>query len=194
MKNTYKAFAKIVGEYHNEVVLNIITFKNVFDLRAIPAIILGYFLALNFSQMLLTAFLLFYVMDYATGILATIIELKKEPEKLAERRERKPKGYWIESDRIIRGIVKMLIYLQILMFTYVFTFILKSKEIAIHSSIIDLNLIQIVLILCIASEFVSNLENAKRAGFDVVGIIGIGIKKVWNIKNLINTGKDGTTE
>lgn len=190
MKNTYKAFAKIIGEYHNEVVLNIITFKNVFDLRAIPAIILGYFLALNFSQMLLTAFLLFYAMDYATGILATIIELKNEPEKLAERRERKPKGYWIESDRIIRGIVKMLIYLQILMFTYVFTFILKAKEIAIHSSIIDLNLIQIVLILCIASEFVSNLENAKRAGFDVVGIISIGIKKVWNIKNLIKTGKD----
>lgn len=190
MRDLIKQFKLQLLEYHNDVVVNILTFKNLFDVRAIPALIASVFLALNFSEMLFSIFLFFYLLDYPTGILASIVELKKNPEKLAEKRERKTKGYWIESDRIIRGIVKAIIYIQVISLAYIATEMLNVKEIVVHSSISALTPIQILLIICIASEFVSNLENGKRAGFDLIGIITTGIKKIWNIRTLIKTGKD----
>ena len=57
------------------------------------------------------------------------------------------------------------------------------------SSFIPLSLFEIMICLCIIAEFVSNLENGKRVGFDIIKTIQDTIKKVWNITKLIKTGK-----
>lgn len=191
MKQIIESFKTIISQYHNEVVVDVLTFKNLFhSLKSIPALMFGFYIALNLSELLVTVFIAFYFLDFFTGILATMVEIKKAPELFKERSTRKPKGYWVESDRIIRGIVKAVVYLQIIGLTLVITSVLKVQDYELHGLLIPLTPIQIVLVLCTSSEFVSNLENSKRAGFDIIGMLGNGAKNLWNLRSLIKTGKE----
>jgi len=44
---------------------------------------------------------------------------------------------------------------------------------------------------CFFIEFFSILENCKRSGFDVIGKIQSGAKKVWKTIGIIKGEKDG---
>jgi len=187
MKNgfIYHLFSS-VREFHHQVVYNVLTFKNLLDFRALPMLVIGCFIALSLSEILFTVFIIFYLLDYATGILASVVELRKNPLQLARRKLRKGKLYWIESQKIIRGLVKLLIYFQLMLAVWVLTYILDFKEFVLHEKIIPLTPVQVLLVLCIASELVSNLENAKRSGFDLVGLTKKWVIKVLDFKSLFN--------
>lgn len=165
-------------------------FKNVFKPLAIIPLAISSFIAVNVSHLLLLTFVVFYLLDFVTGTFATRVEIKKDPEKYKALKERKGKAYWIESERIVRGIVKAIIYLQLIILAAVATKLLGQKYFQLHPTLIPLSLFQLLLILCITAEFVSNLENAKRAGFDVVGLLANWIKKIWSLTRLIKTGKE----
>jgi len=177
-----KHLTNSIKEFHHEIVYNILTLKNVFDWRSVPALVCGFWVALSLSEMLFTVFIVLYLLDYLTGILASVIELKKNPLKLERRRQRKGRMYWVSSSRLIRGLVKLLVYLQLILVVSVLTHILNFGEIVLHERVIPLTPVQVLLVLCIASEFVSNLENAKRSGFDVVKLFKETISQL-RIKN-----------
>lgn len=190
MKKIISQLQEQISEYHTEVAYNVLTLKNVFDIRAIIPLIASFFVALNFWQILAITAVIFYSMDYLTGALATQIEYRRSPEKFENAKKRKGKLYWVESDRIVRGIVKGSIYFIIIIASVILTMLLKDKHFHLHASILPLSPFEMSLILINVSEIVSNLENGKRAGFDVYGMAVKAIKKVWNIRNLIKTGKD----
>jgi len=184
-----KYFVLSIKEFHQDVVYSILTLKNVFDLRSLPAIVCGFWLALSLSELLFTVFVVFYLLDYLTGIIASVVELRKNPLQLARRKRRKGNLYWIESQKIIRGLVKLLIYFQLLVAVWVLTYILDFEEFVLHEKVIPLTPVQVLLVLCIASELVSNLENVKRSGFDLVAVFTDTIKRLLSIKNIIKNDK-----
>jgi len=185
MKNgfIYHLFSS-VREFHHEVVYNVLTFKNLLDWRSLPALIVGFWLALSLSELLFTVFIIFYLLDYVTGIIASVVELRKNPLRLERRKRRKGRLYWVSSSRLIRGLVKLLVYFQLILVVVVLSHLLHFKEIVLHEKIIPLTPLQVLLVLCIASELVSNLENAKRSGFDLVGMAKQTIIKITELKNL----------
>jgi len=185
----FRWFVLSIREFHQEVVYNVLTFRNILDWRSLPALVVGFWLALSLSELLFTVFVIFYLLDYLTGILASIVELRKNPLKLERRRRRKGRLYWIESGKLIRGLVKMLVYMQLILAVVVLTYILDLEHIVLHERIIPLTPLQVLLVLFIASEFVSNLENAKRSGFDIVKITKDVIVKVLDLKNVLNGEK-----
>jgi len=185
MKNILQHFTESIKEFHQEIVYNVLTLKNVFDWRSLPALVGGFWLALSLSELLFTVFVIFYLLDYLTGILASIVELRKNPLKLERRKRRKGNMYWIESGKLIRGLVKMLVYLQLILAVVVLTYILDLEHIVLHERIIPLTPLQVLLVLFIASEFVSNLENAKRSGFDLVKITKDMVIKFLDFKKLL---------
>jgi hypothetical protein len=189
MKTFLIALKTQLLEFHG-IASDIFTFKNVFTPSAIVPLIFSGILALNFSNLLLLFFLIFYFLDFATGILATTIEIKNNPDKYAELKERKGKVYWIESERIVRGIVKMVIYIQLILLSNLITVAIDNKQFQLHQSVIPLSIYEIMLCLCITAEFVSNLENSKRAGFDIIQLLSDGFSKFWRIFRVIKTGKD----
>lgn len=190
MKRVLSELKAQISEYHTEVAYNVLTLKNVFDLRAIIPLIITFFLAMKVWQLLAFTGVAFYFLDFITGALATQSEYKKSPEKYEEAVKRKGKLYWVESDRIVRGIVKGSIYFVIIITSVVLTVLLNNKAFELHATIIPLSPFEISLILINVSEMVSNLENGKRAGFDLVGKIKNFFLMIWNIKNVIKTGKD----
>jgi|GEM_PF-6838006 len=172
-----------VKEFHQEVVYSVLTFKNLLDFRAVPMLVIGCFLALSLSELLFTVFLIFYLLDYVTGILASVVELKKNPLQFVRTKRKKGKMYWVSSSSLMRGLVKLLVYFQLLLVVWVFTYLLDFEYIRLHQKIIPLTPLQVLLVLFIASELVSNLENCKRAGFDLVGLIKEWVVKVLELKN-----------
>jgi len=167
-----------------DVVYSVLTFKNLLDWRSLPALIVGFWLALSLSELLFTVFITFYLLDYLTGIIASVVELRKNPLKLERRKRRKGRLYWISSSRLVRGLVKLLVYFQLLLVVVVLTHILDFREFVLHPKIIPLTPMQVLLVLFIASEFVSNLENAKRSGFDLVKLSKEAVLKFLDFKNV----------
>jgi|GEM_PF-1433035 len=134
----FRWFVFSIREFHQEVVYNVLTFRNILDWRSLPALVGCFWLALSLSELLFTVFVIFYLLDYLTGIFASIVELRKNPLKLERRRKRKGKMYWIESGKLIRGLVKMLVYLQLILAVVVLTYILDLEHIVLHERIIPL--------------------------------------------------------
>lgn len=189
-----KTFINLVREqlldFHHDIVVNILTFKNLFTYQAIIPLTLSSLVAVKFSNLLIFFFFVFYLLDFITGTFATRVEIKKDPDKYERLKERKGRAYWIESERIVRGIVKMIIYIQLIILAGLATLLFENRYFKIHESLIPISIFELMLVLCITAEFVSNLENSKRAGFDVIDLISKGIKNIWSITKLIKTGKD----
>lgn len=189
-----KTFINLVREqlldFHHNIAVDILTFKNLFTYQAIIPLMLSSLVAVKFSNLLIFFFFIFYLLDFITGIFATRVEIKKDPRKYETLRERKGRAYWIESERIVRGIVKMIVYIQLIILAGLATLLFEDKYFKIHESLIPISIFQLMLVLCITAEFVSNLENSKRAGFDVIDLVSKGIKNIWSITKLIKTGKD----
>lgn len=160
-----------LSDLHN-VAIDVITMKNLASYKGLLVLSFTFLLTLNLSHLLFLIFLTFYFLDFATGIFASKIEAKKQG---------KEQLYWIESSKVFRGVVKFLVYLQIISLTLALQKMLLDSEFIIHSKLIPLSPLQLVLCVCIASEFISNLENAKRCGIDFIGNFTNFAKSIWNL-------------
>lgn len=180
MKEFKDVFKEQIADFHN-VAVDIITLKNVINPKGIMILAISFFTALKLSDLLFVIFISFYLLDFGTGMIASRIEAK-------EKEVQPP--YWIESGKIMRGIIKLVVYLQIILLSFVAEKMIVKTEFVLHDSMLPLSLTQIVLCVCITSEFVSNLENAKRSHFDIIGSLQNFIKTIWKTINNIKTGKD----
>jgi phage-related holin len=131
-------------------------------------------------QLALLLMLTSFVLDFATGILASWIEQKNNPKKI--------KVYLIESAKLRKSVVKATSYAIFILMVYFIEKTFFLKMISIESvSTQKLTVTTIAVAFCLAIEFFSVIENLKRAGFDLIGSFK---KMVKNIKNLIATVKE----
>lgn len=176
-----QSFKVQIQEFH-DVAMNVITLKNIMSPRGLIIFIMTLISSLKLSHLLLGAFICFYLFDFVTGTIASRIESKKEQKETL---------YWIQSGKIMRGIIKFVVYIQILVFSLILEKMLINSTFTLHSSLIPLTIFQIALCVCVASEFVSNLENAKRAEFDLIAMFKGFIKSIWSLIATAKNGKDG---
>lgn len=180
MKNIKQIFKEQIADFHN-VALDVITLKNVIQPKGLVVLSISFLTAMKLSDLLFVIFVAFYLLDFFSGSIASRIEDKEKGIESV---------YWVKSDKIMRGIIKFVVYLQIIILSMVAQKMIVNPEFVIHSSLMPLSLIQITLCVCITSEFVSNLENAKRSHFDLIGGLQGFIKTIWKIIRNIKTGKE----
>jgi len=130
-------------------------------------------------QLALVLMFIAYVVDFATGILASYIEQKKNPQVI--------KFYFIQSSKLRKSVVKAITYMVMIGGVFLFekAFFIKKFHFS-HVSEQDLTVTLIATAFCFAIEFFSVLENLKRSGFD---IIENGKKMVKVIKSLCKFSK-----
>lgn len=125
-------------------------------------------------QLILLLMLIAYIVDFATGILASWIEYKKSNEKI--------KVYLIESTKLRKSVIKAVSYMLFIAGVYLFEKAFFIKTIAITSvSDKELTITSIAVAFCFAIEFFSILENLKRSGFDLIGQFKSGAKKIHSL-------------
>lgn len=99
-------------------------------------------------------------LDLITGIVASWVEFKKSGEEL------KP-PYFIESNKLRLSLLKLLVYLSIILLSYLITKVFFDNTFSLPASSKDFTVAEIATGLCIFIELWSLIENAKRAGFDI---------------------------
>lgn len=176
-----QSFKVQIQEFH-DVAMNVITLKNIMSPRGLIIFIMTLISSLKLSHLLFGAFLMFYLLDFVTGAIASRIEAQEKGSKPL---------YWIQSGKIMRGIIKFVVYIQIIVGSYILQRIFVDSTLLLHSKIIPLSIVEVALCVCVASEFVSNLENSKRAKFDIIAGIQGFFKSIWSLINTIKSGKDG---
>lgn len=102
----------------------------------------------------------------------------------ASWRERKtsialPAPFFIESRKIRKSLLKAVVYMLFIFMSWVMWFLFFDAPVRLPVSTHDTNVISITIGICIAIEFWSILENAKRMGFDLIGRIVKTFKEFW---------------
>lgn len=113
------------------------------------------------------------IIDYVTGIWATYIEYKNSGEK--------PEVYITKSKRLRESGTKIVGYLLILILAWFISKNIYTEKISLFGVIREFDVLQLALIISSGIEFWSNLENVKRAGFDVVGKFEGIVKRIWQL-------------
>lgn len=131
------------------------------------------------TAVLYAFFFIFFLLDYVTGILASYIENKNK----------EPKVYVIESERLRDSGVKAIGYMIVIIFSWFITKRIVVNPISIFGLTAPLTVHQIALAILGVIEAWSNLENIKRCGFDVIGSLKNVITGVKSIKDEVNTLK-----
>ena len=126
------------------------------------------------SKMILFFFISFLLCDYVTGIIASWMEFK------AGKRE-SDGVYFLSSKRLRESGVKVLGYCLVITFAVFLNQVFFPSGVVLFGVTAPLTVVEIALSGCTAIEFLSNLENMKRAGFDVVGKLSSGFKTVWGL-------------
>lgn len=67
---------------------------------------------------------MFYLLDFATGTIAFKVEAKEKENKSI---------YWVESGKIMRGIIKLVVYFQIILLSFVAEKILVKSEFVVQT-------------------------------------------------------------
>lgn len=148
----------------------------------IPTILLANFMSVPW---LLCLFFISTGIDFATGFLASYIEIKNGTK------ERTESGYIFESKRARQSGVKLIGYLTVFFFVYVVDsiFFNRTFEIAYVANK-NMTITQIVICGAIALEAYSAIiENLTRAGFDLFGKIGKMADSIWTVVRKIK-GED----
>ncbi|WP_444671273.1 phage holin family protein [Flavobacterium columnare] len=116
-----------------------------------------------------------FILDFATGILASWVEHKKMPVRVS--------------------VVKAISYFVFiaLIFGFEKAFGIKTFSI-LNISDNQFTLTTIAIAFCSFIEFFSILENCKRSGFDIIGKSQEAAKKTWKIINFLKNGQSNTGE
>jgi hypothetical protein len=173
-------------DFH-DIAFDVLSFKNLRSWAGMLSLTIAFYLGLSLTGQLIGIFFIFYFLDFFTGFLASKVQLEKK--KAANPNLESP-PYLIQSNKIIRGGVKLSAYLVIFLLGYFIELIVKSPNVNLHSSIIELTPLQIAVIVAIASEVVSNFENSKTAGLDIIGGLTGFAKTIWRLFNAIKNKPD----
>lgn len=147
----------------------------------IPTLTLG---MLTTIQTALLMLLVAYILDFVTGIYASYIEHRKNPQEV--------KVYIIQSSKMRKSVVKAISYFVFIAFSYAFERVFLIKAFSLVSiSDLQLTITSVACAFCFAIEFFSILENLKRSGYDILGKAEKLIKTVWKFVGLVKGGKDG---
>lgn len=117
-------------------------------------------------------FVAFLLLDYATGIFASWVEHKNDPA-------RNINVYHIESEKLRASGVKIIGYGLIMMFAYFLNAVVFQNHLKILGYTPPMSVFEIALLGCAVIEFWSNIENVKRAGFDIIGKFTTVVKSIW---------------
>lgn len=145
------------------------TFTNIIGALAF---LLGLLLSSN-AKVILFFFVSFLLLDYATGIFASWVEHKKSGNKATV--------FVIESEKLRASFTKVIGYCLIITFSLFLNHVFFKESIIIFGVTPPLTLVEIALSGCCAIEFLSNIENLKRSGFDIIGKLSNGFKTVWSL-------------
>ncbi|AEW85893.1 hypothetical protein FCOL_05340 [Flavobacterium columnare ATCC 49512] len=126
-----------------------------------------------------------FILDFATGILASWVEHKKMPVRV----------YVLQSSKMRESVVKAISYFVFiaLIFGFEKAFGIKTFSI-LNISDNQFTLTTIAIAFCSFIEFFSILENCKRSGFDIIGKSQEAAKKTWEIINFLKNGQSNTGE
>lgn len=124
----------------------------------------------NDTTMLFSLLFTMIISDYITGIMASYIEDRKANVV--------PKVYFAESQRLRESGVKIVGYLLLIILSWFVSKYIYTDKIRLFGVIREFDALQLTLIISSSIEFLSNLENLKRAGFDIIGKISEGAKRI----------------
>lgn len=125
------------------------------------------------AKMILFFFIFFLLLDYGTGIFASWVEHKKSGNKA--------EVFVVRSEKLRSSFTKVIGYCIIITFSLFLNHVFIKDDIIIMGATPPLSLVEIALSGCCAIEFLSNLENLKRSGFDIIGKLSNGFKTVWSL-------------
>lgn len=128
-------------------------------------------------------FVLFLLLDYVTGIGASWIEHKRDPEKNIE-------VYHVESEKLRASAIKIIGYGLIMMFAYFLNAVVFQDHVKVFGYTPPMPVFEIALLGCAVTEFWSNIENIKRAGFDIVGGFINFVKQAWSLVRQVKGEKE----
>lgn len=124
----------------------------------------------NDTRVLFSFFFTMLFLDYVTGILASWVES-----------DGKHKVFLIESKRLRESCVKVCGYMILIICSWFVTILIYPNDVNLFGILNGFNLLELTLIMSIAIESFSNLENVKRMGFDVIGKIKDGASKIHDL-------------
>ena len=158
-------------------------FKKSFQsLGGIATMIGGMAIGLTGMQKALIALAIVFHLDLITGCVASWIEHRNNKEKA--------KVYFFESSKLRLSVVKAVSYLMLILSSWLLGLLFFDMPISLYYSTKTFTPAEITTGVCIAIEIWSNIENVKRAGFDIVGKVTGIIKQVWDFKNLVKSGNN----
>jgi len=123
------------------------------------------------------------LLDYATGIFASWVEHKNDPAQNIN-------VYHIESEKLRASGVKIIGYGLIMMFAYFLNAVIFQDHVKVWGYTPPMSVFEIALLGCAVIEFWSNIENVKRAGFDIVGKFTNVVKNAWSVFRNIKGEKE----
>jgi len=142
------------------------------------------------ARAMLMFFGAFLLMDYATGILAAWTEHRKKTDnertahdgncQLSTVNPPLKRPYFISSERLRSSAAKVIGYMLVIAFAAFLDFAFFHG--GVHLPGADrppMTAAEIAISGCTAVEFLSNLENLKRAGFDLLGKLHATMDSAW---------------
>ena len=149
-------------------------------------VLISSFVALSSITKALIALTVMFLLDFLSGCFASWIEHKNSEEKA--------QVYFIESAKIRLSLVKLGAYFIIIIAGWILTELFFNETTGLVLSNKQFTYLELIVGLCIAAESWSNLENFKRAGFDIVGLLTKMAKQLWSLFRIVKTGKDHGNE
>lgn len=143
-------------------------------------------LSLGHFKLGLSVLLFVFLLDFATGIWASAQEIKQSGRRF--------NLYDFQSKKVRLSITKALTYICFILFSWLFYLYMFDKSFPMPGSTKSFTVPEITLGVCIAVECWSNIENCKRAGYDILGKIRMAARKLWSTFNTIKTGKSDDAE
>jgi hypothetical protein len=178
---------KSFDAYSNSFEHILISLKKLFStLQGFSIIsVVSFVIALSSIQRAIIALGLVFMLDWITGCLASWIEHKKNNTSIAV--------YFFETSKARLSVAKAISYGILILLSWLFTALFFDKKLDLVLSTRQYSIVELTVGVCIAIESWSNIENLKRAGFDVVGQFATLMKNIWKIKDSLNNKKDETT-
>lgn len=136
-------------------------------------LLVSWIIALSSIQKGMLVLTIAVILDFISGCIASWIEHRRNNTSISV--------YFFESSKMRLSVLKMLSYCMFIFFAWTLTELFFDKGLGLPGSSKTFAVTEIVTGVCIAIEIWSNLENLKRSGFDVFGIIKKASSQVWSI-------------
>lgn len=137
------------------------------------------FFAIDGVRLGLLFLLLFFIIDYVTGLGAAWRERGQNNASAP---------FFFESRKMRMSLLKACTYLMFILMSWMMWLLFFDGTVQLPVSTKEVNIIGITIGICIAIECWSILENCKRMGFDIIGGIATAFKGFWKSYKTITRG------